>query len=97
MKKSVSLGSLQSLAVADQLNAHVDDEGYLSDGPVHSKRDKAAHERKKGIVPDSILYSLPCFIFMILDFSLYVGGTFVFSGCLSNILQSLVVVWHAWR
>ncbi|KAL5728256.1 hypothetical protein ACHQM5_001368 [Ranunculus cassubicifolius] len=50
MKKSFSMGNLQALAMehADELDDNKDiDRGYLSDGPVRSKKD--GHERKKGV------------------------------------------------
>lgn len=40
VKRSFSVGNLQSFA---EFNAHVD-QGYLSDGQIHTK-----HERKKGM------------------------------------------------
>ncbi|KAL5726346.1 hypothetical protein ACHQM5_009397 [Ranunculus cassubicifolius] len=49
MKKSFSMGNLQALAMehADELDDNKDiDRGYLSDGPVRSKKDD--HESKKG-------------------------------------------------
>ncbi|XVF54888.1 hypothetical protein PTKIN_Ptkin05aG0216900 [Pterospermum kingtungense] len=51
LKKSLSMGNLQSHA--DNNNNNNDnndfvDDGYLSDGQIHSRKNKAAHERKKG-------------------------------------------------
>ncbi|XP_020540829.1 probable transcription factor At5g61620 isoform X2 [Jatropha curcas] len=46
MKKSASLGNLESL-IDNNAHHHVD-EGYLSDGYINFKRGKAANERKKG-------------------------------------------------
>ncbi|KAM5557001.1 putative transcription factor [Rosa sericea] len=51
MKKSFSMGNLQSAGNGDQnnnINVGADDAGYLSDGLIHNKKRKAAHERKKG-------------------------------------------------
>ncbi|XP_022771480.1 probable transcription factor At5g61620 [Durio zibethinus] len=45
MKKSFSMGNLQ--CHAENNDGFVDD-GYFSDGQIHSKKNKAAHERKKG-------------------------------------------------
>ncbi|GLT39869.1 hypothetical protein SLA2020_140360 [Shorea laevis] len=45
IKKSFSMGNLQSLA---ENKASVEEDGYLSDGQIHSKRNRATHERKKG-------------------------------------------------
>ncbi|KAL5723988.1 hypothetical protein ACHQM5_007311 [Ranunculus cassubicifolius] len=50
MKKSFSMGNLQALAMEhdEELEDNKDiDRGYLSDGPVRSKKD--GHERKKGV------------------------------------------------
>ncbi|XWS47715.1 hypothetical protein CRYUN_Cryun13aG0008000 [Craigia yunnanensis] len=47
MKKSFSMGNLQSHAENSNIAA-VDDDGYLSDGQIHSKKNKSAHERKRG-------------------------------------------------
>ncbi|XP_022730721.1 probable transcription factor At5g61620 [Durio zibethinus] len=47
MKKSHSMGNLQSHAENNNAAA-VHDDGYLSDGQIHSKKNKAAHERKRG-------------------------------------------------
>ncbi|XP_038683085.1 probable transcription factor At5g61620 [Tripterygium wilfordii] len=49
IQKSLSLGNLQALDQEDDSADHFVEAGYLSDGPVaHSRRGKAAHERKKG-------------------------------------------------
>ncbi|KAL5810717.1 hypothetical protein ACOSQ3_027444 [Xanthoceras sorbifolium] len=52
MKKSLSMGNLESFAEPEpEPNVHMDvhvDDGYLSEGQVHSKRGKAAHDRRKG-------------------------------------------------
>ncbi|KAF5731038.1 protein REVEILLE 4 [Tripterygium wilfordii] len=49
IQKSLSLGNLQALDQEDDSADHGVEAGYLSDGPVvHSRRGKAAHERKKG-------------------------------------------------
>ncbi|KAI5346792.1 PREDICTED: mRNAion factor [Prunus dulcis] len=51
MKKSYSMGNLQAAGNADHNNNVVTidhDAGYLSDGLIHNKKHKAAHERKKG-------------------------------------------------
>lgn len=45
MKKSFSTGNLQSHA--ENIN---DDDGYFSDGQIQSKKHKASHERKRGIL-----------------------------------------------
>ncbi|KAK6917937.1 SANT/Myb domain [Dillenia turbinata] len=46
MKKSYSMGNYQSRTLDSHHSAH--DSG-LSDGPVHTRKRKAAHKRKKGI------------------------------------------------
>ncbi|KAL6123407.1 hypothetical protein ACLB2K_075929 [Fragaria x ananassa] len=51
IKKSYSMGNLQAAGNGDQnnnINVGDDDAGYLSDGLIHNKKRKAAHERKKG-------------------------------------------------
>lgn len=51
MKKSFSMGNLQAAGNGDHnnnINVGADDAGYLSDGLIHNKKRKAAHERKKG-------------------------------------------------
>ncbi|XP_050386875.1 probable transcription factor At5g61620 [Argentina anserina] len=51
IKKSYSMGNLQAAGNADQnnnINVGADDAGYLSDGLIHNKKRKAAHDRKKG-------------------------------------------------
>ena len=63
MRKSLSMGNLNLHScnnvldlntaaavynVADDNSASADNAGYLSDGFIHNKRRKAAHERKKG-------------------------------------------------
>lgn len=51
MKKSYSMGNLQAAGNAEHNNNVVTidhDAGYLSDGLIHNKKHKAAHERKKG-------------------------------------------------
>ncbi|XVE63839.1 hypothetical protein DITRI_Ditri07aG0053200 [Diplodiscus trichospermus] len=45
MKKSFSMGNLQSHAENNNGDAN---DGYLSDGQIQSKKNKAAHERKRG-------------------------------------------------
>ncbi|CAA7022521.1 unnamed protein product [Microthlaspi erraticum] len=54
LRKSLSLGNLESLLANDISNAigdpvaAVEDTGYHSDGQIHSKKGKAAHDKKKG-------------------------------------------------
>ncbi|XP_009370418.2 probable transcription factor At5g61620 [Pyrus x bretschneideri] len=51
IKKSYSMGNLLADGTGDHNNNAVvadHDAGYLSDGLIHNKRHKAAHERKKG-------------------------------------------------
>ncbi|CAL9244504.1 unnamed protein product [Arabidopsis halleri] len=54
LRKSLSLGNLDALLANDDSNgngdpiAAVDDTGYHSDGQIHSKKGKTAHEKKKG-------------------------------------------------
>ncbi|XP_068314706.1 probable transcription factor At5g61620 [Pyrus communis] len=51
MKKSYSMGNLHTDGNGDHNNNAIGadhDAGYLSDGLIHNKRHKAAHERKKG-------------------------------------------------
>ncbi|KAG7613823.1 Zinc finger CCHC-type [Arabidopsis suecica] len=54
LRKSLSLGNLDALLANDESNgsgdpiAAVDDTGYHSDGQIHSKKGKTAHEKKKG-------------------------------------------------
>lgn len=54
LRKTVSLGNLDALLVKDDSNgngnpiAAVEDTGYHSDGQIHSKKGKTAHEKKKG-------------------------------------------------
>ncbi|OMO68069.1 Ribonuclease T2-like protein [Corchorus olitorius] len=47
MKKSSSMGNLPSHAESNNASSPVeDDHGYLSDGQIHSRKHKAAHERR---------------------------------------------------
>ncbi|KAE8734947.1 Detected protein of confused Function [Hibiscus syriacus] len=46
MKKSFSMGNLQSHA---ENNDRVADDGYFSDGHIHSKKHKTSHERTRGL------------------------------------------------
>ncbi|CAF2129540.1 hypothetical protein BRARA_C04277 [Brassica rapa] len=52
LRKSVSLGNLDALLANDNSNgdpiAAVEDNGYHSDGQIHSKTGRSAHEKKKG-------------------------------------------------
>ncbi|KAL1203805.1 putative transcription factor [Cardamine amara subsp. amara] len=54
LRKSLSLGNLDSLLANEDSNgngdpiATVDDTGYHSDGQIHSKKGKTVHEKKKG-------------------------------------------------
>ncbi|KAG2263534.1 hypothetical protein Bca52824_070613 [Brassica carinata] len=54
LRKSVSLGNLDALLANDISNgngepiAAVEDNGYHSDGQIHSKTGRSAHEKKKG-------------------------------------------------
>ncbi|XVF49435.1 hypothetical protein PTKIN_Ptkin04bG0011700 [Pterospermum kingtungense] len=50
MKKSFSMGNLQSNNNVGVVHDDDDDhnDGYLSDGQIHSKKHKGAHERKRG-------------------------------------------------
>ncbi|KAG2301180.1 hypothetical protein Bca52824_029831 [Brassica carinata] len=55
LRKSLSLGNLDSLLANDYSNgndndviAPVEDTGYHSDGQIHSKKGRSAHEKKKG-------------------------------------------------
>ncbi|OMO94802.1 hypothetical protein CCACVL1_05792 [Corchorus capsularis] len=49
MKKSSSMGNLPSHADSNNASSPVeDDHGYLSDGQIHSRKHKAAHERRRG-------------------------------------------------
>lgn len=54
LRKSLSLGNLDSLLANEDSNgngdpiATVDDTGYHSDGQIHSKKGKTAHEKRKG-------------------------------------------------
>ncbi|VVB13620.1 unnamed protein product [Arabis nemorensis] len=54
LRKSLSLGNLDSLLADDNSNgngdplAAVEDPGYHSDGQINSKKGKAAHDKKKG-------------------------------------------------
>lgn len=64
LRKSLSLGNLDALLANDDSNgngdpiAAVDDTGYHSDGQIHSKKGKTAHEKKKGNLLISILIIL---------------------------------------
>lgn len=50
IERSVSMGNLESVVEANnvKVEVHADDDACLSDGQVHSKKGKAAHERRKG-------------------------------------------------
>lgn len=65
MKKSYSMGNLRAASNADHNNNVVTidhDAGYLSDGLIHNKRHKAAHERKKGAYLLIYIYSQVIFL-----------------------------------
>lgn len=74
------MGNLQAAGNGDQnnnINVGADDAGYLSDGLIHNKKRKAAHERKKGTclyIPrcQVIWLSLLCFEGTLISFMSFI-------------------------
>ena len=75
MKKSLSMDNLAAAACSG-VNGndvvpgvdHDHEAGYLSDGLIHNKRRKAAHERKKGTIPLIYIYiydECMCFVLLV--------------------------------
>lgn len=62
LKKSASMGNIESSGENTAVAAHHVDAGYSSDGYMGSNRGRTVHERKKGLSDLSLFYCVSLFI-----------------------------------